>query len=692
MSYVSHFIFICLCISLALQQNGSVAAQPALLENNSSEDVPLIPRDILFGEIDAFSVMLSPDGSRISYLAPANGATNIWVGPIEDLSLARPVTNESNLDIFQYHWAYTNQHLLYLQDANGDTNWQIFSVNLSSGKIKNLTESQSGQAIVQALSFKYPQEIIVGMNDRNPGFHDLYRLNIETGDRILLMQNDQFHKFYIDDDYIIRFASELNSDAGEEVFERTKTGDWRSFAKIGWEDELTVDVLGFDRSGSSVYMKDSRDRNTAAIYSYDTKTRERKLVLEDPRADLGGRGFFRPLIHPTNKTIQAVAVDYDRINWSVLDPSIKEDMKYLQTVSSGDFFVESRSLDDNAWTVAYMRDDGPLTYYYYDRKTRTAKYLLSLRESLESFPLAKMIPVIIKSRDGLDLVSYYSLPVSSDSDGDNVPDRPLPMVVFVHGGPEGRDFWGYNPIHQLLANRGYAVLSINFRGSTGFGKNFTNAAKLEYGRKMQYDLLDGVDWAVRNKIADPDRIGIMGGSYGGYAALAGLAFSPDVFACGVDMSGWSNLTYSVETTLPYSQWDRMRLEDFVGDLRTEGGRKMLAERSPINYADCIKRPLLISHGANDPIIDQNESAQMVQALVNRKVPVTFLLFPDEGHDVVRPKNNIALYAVVEAFFASHLGGRFEPVGADLKNSSMIVPVGADEIPGLDEALAARDKT
>jgi len=476
----------------------------------------------------------------------------------------------------------------------------------------------------------------------------------------------------------------IESIGGKEIFERTEKGDWKTFAKIGWEDELTVDILGFDSTGKVIYLKDSRSRDTAALYAYNLETGEKTIIAEDAKVDLDGRGFYRPLIHPTEKNVQAVAAEYDRMHWKIIDPSIKDDIEYLRTVNDGDFFIESRTLDDKAWTVVYMSDDGPLAYYYYDRDARNARFLFTLNEKLESEPLAKMIPVIIKSRDGLDLVSYYTLPSKSDSNGDDIPDRPLPMVLLVHGGPEGRDYWGLNSIHQLLANRGYAVLSINFRGSTGFGKNFTNAGKFEYGRKMQYDLIDGVDWAVTKGIADPDRVGIMGGSYGGYAVLAGLAFTPETFACGVDMYGPSNLI-----TLLDSEQEIEEEATSIGDPRTEEGQKLLAERSPLNYVDRIQRPLLVEQGANDPIVKRNESDQIVQVMQEKNLSVTYVLFPDEGHYIARPENNIAFYAVAESFLAQHLGGRFEFIDDDLQGSSITVPVGAEEIPGLEVALSEK---
>ncbi|MCA9432931.1 MAG: S9 family peptidase, partial [Candidatus Omnitrophica bacterium] len=340
------------------------------------------------------------------------------------------------------------------------------------------------------------------------------------------------------------------------------------------------------------------------------------------------------------------------------------------------------------WMVAYVMDDGPIRYYRYDRGEKKAHFLFTNRNELEKQPLVKMNPVIVKSRDGLNLVNYLSLPKGSDSDGDGFPDQPLPMVLLVHGGPWARSEWGYDPEHQWLANRGYAVLDVNFRGSTGFGKDFANAGNMEWAGKMHDDLIDSVNWAVEKKIADPDKVAISGGSYGGYATLVGLTFTPGVFACGIDIVGPSNLITLLESIPPY--WAPM-IEMFttrVGDHRTEEGKKFLTERSPLSKVDQIEDPLLIGQGANDPRVKQAEADQIVNAMEEKKIPVTYVLYPDEGHGFARPENRISFFAVMEAFLAEYLGGRYEAIGEDFKGSSITVPEGKDGVPGLAAALAA----
>ena len=645
----------------------------------------LISRELLFGNPDKITVRTCPDGSRISYLAPKDGVLNVWVGPIEDPEAAEPVTNDTYRGIRSYSWAHTNEHILYIQDKDGDENWRIYSVNLRSGEMRDLTPFEDVQARIVKVSRNFPEEIIVGLNDRDPEYHDLYRLNIETGKMTLIQENRYFSSFDIDDDYAVRFATNMTCEGGAEIFRPTGEGGWEVFLEIPMEDVITTGSIGFNKTGEILYFVDSRGRNTAALFAMNPATGVKTLIAEDPRSD-----FSDWMVHPTEKNVQAAAFTYERKDWQLIDGSVADDLAFLATVDDGDIEVVSRSLDDRTWIVVYVVDDGPFRYYRYDSEKKEAEFLFTNRKDLEDLALAKMmIPTVIVSRDGLNLVSYYTLPLGSDRDGDGRPEEPLPMVLYVHGGPWARDVWDYNPAHQWLANRGYAVLSVNFRGSTGFGKDFVNRGNLEWGARMHDDLIDAVDWAVGEGIADPDRVAIMGGSYGGYATLVGLTFTPEVFACGVDIVGPSNLTSLIETIPPYWQPQIELFATRMGDHRTEEGRRLLFERSPINRVENIGRPLLIGQGANDPRVSQNESDQIVGAMQEKGIPVTYVLYPDEGHGFARPENRMSFFAVAEAFLSEHLGGRFEPVGDDFDNSTITVPIGAEEVPGLKEALSDR---
>ena len=466
-----------------------------------------------------------------------------------------------------------------------------------------------------------------------------------------------------------------------EYLEKAGENEWTPLFSIGMEDAMTTWPMGFDQSGRVLYMTDSRGRNTAVLKSMDLDNGAETVLAADSRSDAGG-----VMVHPTEKTVQAVSFTYERKRWEVLDESVAGDLEYLATVAPGDVEVVGRTLDDSCWIVAYLLDDGPVRYYRYLRERREALFLFTNRGDLEGLPLVKMHPAVVSARDGLDLVCYYSLPRESDPDGSGRPVRPVPMVLMVHGGPWGRDAWGYDPGFQLLANRGYAVLSVNFRGSTGFGKEFVNAANHEWAGRMHDDLIDAVSWAVDRGIADPERVAVMGGSYGGYAALVGMTFTPETFACGVDIVGPSNLVTLLESIPPYWEPQVDLFASRVGDHRTEEGREFLRQRSPLAHVENIRRPLLIGQGANDPRVKQAESDQIVQAMREKGIPVTYALYPDEGHGFARPENNLSFFAVTEAFLASCLGGRYEPAGEDLAGSSITVPAGAESVPGLREAL------
>jgi dipeptidyl aminopeptidase/acylaminoacyl peptidase len=607
---------------------------------------------------------------------------NVWVAPADKPGDARAVTKDTSRGIRQYFWAYTNSHVIYLQDQGGDENWRVYSVDLASGATKDLTPFEKVAAQIQEVSRRFPEEILVALNNRNPQFHDVYRVNIVTGSRTLLQRNDAYAGFATDDSYKVRFAYQFRPDGGLNVLRRTDAGRFEPFEQIGPDDALTTQIIGFDKTAQQIYMVDARNRDTAALFRKDIATGTQTLLAEDPKSDAQNG-----LIHPVEKTVQAVGFNYDRVRWQVLDPAIGEDLKYLQSVTDGEIEIGSRTSDDSRWIVAYLKDNGPVRVYLYNRPARMATFLFTNRPALESARLARMHPREIKSRDGLMLVSYLSLPVWTDPDNDGRPASPLPTILLVHGGPWGRDTWGYDSIHQLLTNRGYAVLSVNFRASTGFGKKFLNAGNKEWGGKMHDDLVDAVNWAVSSGVADAKKTAIMGGSYGGYATLVGLTSTPDLFAAGVDIVGPSNLVTLLNTIPPYWAPQIDLFTSRVGDHRTPDGRKLLESRSPLNQVDRIAKPLLIAQGANDPRVKQAESDQIVKAMQAKKIPVTYTLFPDEGHGFARPENNIAFMAIAEAFLARHLGGRVEPIGEGFKGSSVTVPEGSDLVPGLAQALA-----
>jgi dipeptidyl aminopeptidase/acylaminoacyl peptidase len=421
-------------------------------------------------------------------------------------------------------------------------------------------------------------------------------------------------------------------------------------------------------------MIDSRNRNTSALKLLSIKDGSSSLIAEDNLADIDVL-----TMHPTEHTIQAVEVNYDKVKYKIIDKSIEKDIEYLRTVEQGDININSRTLDDKLWLIAYGSDTKPVKYYLYNKIKHKATYLFSNNKKLEIDNLSKMHPVIIKSRDGLDLVSYLTLPSEPVSQDEITPKNPLPLVLLVHGGPWARDVWGFNNQHQWLANRGYAVLSVNYRSSTGFGKKFINAGDMEWSKKMHDDLIDAVNWTIDKKIADPKKIAIMGGSYGGYAALVGLTFTPEVFACGIDIVGPSNLLTLIESVPPY--WKPI-LSDFkkrIGSWDTAEQKEFLKNSSPLTYADKINKPLLIAQGQNDPRVKKAEADQIYHAMKNKNIPVLYALYPDEGHGFAKPNNRLSFYAIAEQFLANVLGGQAEAINNDIKGANVIL----NEVPYKD---------
>jgi dipeptidyl aminopeptidase/acylaminoacyl peptidase len=620
-------------------------------------------------------VNISPDGRWISYIAPDEGVLNIWVAPVDKLGEAKAITRDRKRGIRSQGWTADSRNLCYAQDLDGDENWHIHIVPVGGGEDRDLTPFSKTTAQILGGSWDQPDKLLVGLNNRDERFHDVHLLDLPTGKLTEVFRNDQeYMNFTCDMDLNVRLASKFKADGGIQYFEKTASGEMKKFVEVAEEDTMTTGPSGFPKSGKVLYFIDSSGRDTAALYRWELEKGTREMVIADDKSDVG-----RILRNHLTGELEAVAFYYERQAWKVLESKLKGDFEFLQKQVKGDFEIMSRTKDDQKWVVVEWQDDGPSSFFLYDRPAKSLKLLMVSRKALVGKPLAKMRPVVLTSRDGFNLVSYLSLP--REEKGEK-PAKPLPMVLDVHGGPWHRDSWGFNPTHQLLADRGYAVLSVNFRGSTGFGKKFVNAGNLEWGRKMHEDLIDAVEWAIREKIADPQKIAIMGGSYGGYATLAGLTFTPDLFACGVDIVGPSNLNTLLSSIPPYWTSGLQLFYTRMGDPRTPEGKKLLEDRSPLSHVGKIKKPLLIAQGANDPRVKQTESDQIVKAMKDKGIPVTYVLYPDEGHGFARPQNNLAFMAVTEAFLKQHLGGEAEPVGKAFEGSSITIPEGKEGIPGV----------
>ena len=653
------------------------------VETAAAAEVSLIPREALLGNPERFRGRISPDGSMVSFLAPVDGMQNVWVAPVDDLESARAITNDQTRGIALYQWAADGKHVLYVQDQGGNENWQVHAVDVNTAEDRNLTPIEGVQVQLVAMSWNHPSEILIGLNDRDEKWHDIYRLNIETGERSLVQQNDDGMAAYLaDTDLNLRLALKPTADGGNDLYRRNDQGEWEAFGNIPADDALTTNFGGIAADGRTAYGADSRGRDTAALVALDIPTGEITVLATDDRADVE-----QVLTHPETGAVLAYSVNYDRKEWQAIADEVAGDLETLDQALGGDYQILGWTRDNGKW-ILYSDDPGaPGRYYAYDRGTKSVDLLFRTRPALDGYQLADATAHVIPARDGMKLVSYLTLPHGTDPDGDGLPVEAQPMVLLVHGGPWARDTYNFSGTAQLLANRGYAVLQVNFRGSTGFGKAFVNAGDLEWGEAMHDDLIDAVDWAIEQGVAENDKVAIMGGSYGGYATLAGLTFTPERFVAGVDIVGPSNLETLLSSIPPY--WTSL-LEIFarrVGDPRTKDGRALLRERSPLFHVDNIVRPLLIAQGANDPRVKQAESDQIVKAMNDKELPVTYALYPDEGHGFARPENNLSFYGVTEAFLATHLGGRYQPLtAADLEGSSIVVPSGAGLVPGLKEAL------
>ena len=604
---------------------------------------PLIPRSALFGNPERSSPAISPDGAMLAYLAPDQGVLNVWVrtlGKTDD----RVITNDRKRGIRNFIWQPDSRNILYGQDQGGDENWRIYQTNVASKQTKDLTPFEKSRADILSFDPDHPDTILIQSNKRDPKVFDVYRVNLKSGEMTLDTQNPgDVQDWQADHNLEVRAAQVTTEDGGTLIRVRDDVkSPWRELIKWGPEETLG-NLVNFTPDNKSLWIITSLDANAARLLSVDIATGKRTVIAEDPQFDVSFT-----VEHPKNHRLQAVVFLRERRDFQILDRDLQADFEALRMVRDADISNISRDLKDDKWIVTFEGDDSPVYYYLYDRAAKQATMLFSNRPALEKYKLAKVQPVEYIARDGMKIYGYLTTPGGVDA-------KNLPMVVFPHGGPWGRDLWGYDPYAQWLANRGYAVLQPNFRASTGYGKQYLNAGDRQWAGTMRTDLLDGKDWVVRKGIADAKKTCIMGGSYGGYATLAGVTFSPDAFSCGVDIVGPSNLNTLLKTIPPYWSTFLAVFHKRMGD--TE---EFLNTQSPLFKADQIKVPLLIGQGANDPRVNKAESDQIVAAMRKNNKPVEYYVFPDEGHGFARPENRMAFNAASEEFLAKYLGGRFEP--------------------------------
>jgi dipeptidyl aminopeptidase/acylaminoacyl peptidase len=615
----------------------------ALLFLTLAAEPQLISRDVLLGNPERLRPQLSPDGKSLAWLQPdEKNVMQVWVRTLGQSDDA-PISVDKKRGIRTFQWAEDSKTILYLQDTDGDENFHVFAVELATKNTRDLTPFQNVRAAVIDTLPKQPDTVLVQLNLRDRKTFDVYRVSLKTGALEPDTQNPgDVTQWITDSNMLVRAAFAATPEGGQEVRVRdTVKLPWKSLVRVGPEETLAV--YGFTLDGKGLFIATSIGNDTQRVVEKNLKTGSERVLAKSDTSDP-----VNVMLHPTKFELHGVAFDVGgHAEWTTLDSTLRADLAAIRAVAPGDLDIISRDFADAQWIVAATSDIGPVRYYRYDRVAKKAELLFTHQPKLEGLPLVPLEPVSFPARDGLTLNGYFANPPGAKG-----------LVVLVHGGPWGRDTWRYNGEVQLLANRGYAVLQINYRGSTGYGKRFLNAGNKQWGLAMHTDLLDGVEWAVSRGL-DPKKVCIMGGSYGGYAALAGAAFTPDSFRCAVDLVGPSNLSTLLRTIPPYWAAMKGQFARRVGDVEVDAD--LLRKASPLFAADKIKIPLLIGQGANDPRVKQSESEQIVAAMEKAGLPVTYVLYPDEGHGLARPENRTDFYARVEAFLAGALGGRAEPL-------------------------------
>jgi len=613
----------------------------------------LIPRQVLFGNPERVSPALSPDGTQLAWVAPLNGVLNVWIAPVAsaadegiDWSAARAVTSDTDRGIRQFAWAHDGRHLLYLQDTDGDENWRLHDVDLHTMQERDLTPFEGVQAQIVGMERKFPTDVLIGLNRDNPELHDVYRLDLVTGELVREVENPGFVGWLADAQLVVRCAAAPQPDGGMILLVRDSAdADWRPLLTIPAEDALTTQPIAFSADGSTLLAAFSLGADTARLVRLGLATGAIEVLAEDPDADVSDVH-----VDPDTREPQIAVFAKDRSEYRVLDPAVADDLAAIRALHPGDPSIAGGDDADTTWLIGFTNDAGPVPYFSYDRASKQGRFLFEHQPALSQYELAPMEPFSYAARDGLEVHGYVTFPPGAGRSA-------LPMVLNVHGGPWASNEWGYNAEAQWLANRGYVCVQVNYRGSTGRGKSFVNAGDHEWGGKMQDDLTDAVGYAVSQGWADPARVAIYGGSYGGYAALAGATFTPDLYTCAVDIVGPSNLKTLIETVPPYWAPVIAQFHNRVGDPATEAD--FLWSRSPLSRAADIRIPMLIAQGANDPRVKQAESEQIVAAMQAAGIEHEYMLFPDEGHGFAKPENRLRFYAAAERFLAKYLGGRSE---------------------------------
>lgn len=629
-------------------------------QGSKNSPAPLIDRDVIFGNPEIAAAELSPDGRFIAFLKPWKDTRNVYVkGVSEPFSAARLLTTETKRPVAGYLWTRDSKYILYAKDNDGDENFNVFAVDPLATPVagadappsRDLTGLKGVRVILYEVPKSDPDVVYIGLNDRDKAWHDLYRLKISTGTKDLVRKNtERITGWVFDLKGRLRMATRSAENGDTEVLRVDADAFTKVYSCSVFE---SCNPLQFQPGDQRLYMETNKDANLTSLELLDPQTGKTEMVESDPlgKVDFGGALFSEA----TDELVETWYIAA-RVKTYYKNKAFGDDVHWIENkFPDHEILVVSRTKDEQLWLVTAVSDTEPGETMLFDRKAHLLTPQYKVREKLPRADLAQMKPVSYKSSDGLEIPAYLTLPRG-------VAAKNLPTLMLPHGGPWGRDQWGYNALAQFFANRGYAVLQPNFRGSTGYGRKFLDAGNLQWGRKMQDDVTWGVKYLIAQGIADPKRVGVIGGSYGGYATLAGVAFTPDLYSAAVDIVGPSNLITLLDSIPPYWESIRKMFYQRMGDPSTPEGKKQLMEESPLNFADKIKTPLLVAQGANDPRVNRREAEQIVIALRDRGFPVEYILAPDEGHGFARPVNNLALFMASEKFFALHLGGRYQEGG------------------------------
>jgi dipeptidyl aminopeptidase/acylaminoacyl peptidase len=630
----------------ALATTSAIAQQP-----------PLIDRQAFFGEVQISGAQISPDGQFISFLKPYKGTRNIWVKKAsEPFSAARPLSADTARPIRAYFWSRDSKYVLYAQDHGGDENFNVYAIDPRAAAdptgvpvTRALTDMQKVRVMLYDAPKSKPDILYIGLNDRDPRYHDLYELHISTGQKTLLRKNtDNIAGWDFDNAGNLRLAERTATNGDNEILRVDPDGLKLIYSCSVLED---CSIRGFDASDKHAWLVTNKgDINLTQLATLDPATGAVTKVEDDPlhRVDFGGIATS----DVDHRVLFSIYMDA-RVRQYFRDKPFEKQYAWLQSKLPGmDIDLGSRSADENLWIVSAHNDVEPGTTYLWNIKAKTLDLQYKIREDIPRDALSPRQPFTYKSSDGLEIPAYLTLPKG-------LPAKNLPLIVLPHGGPWGRDVFGFDTFAQFFANRGYAVLQPNFRASTGYGKQFLNAGNGEWGRKMQDDITWGVKALIANGTADPKRVGIFGGSYGGYATLAGVAFTPDLYAAAVAYVAPSNLITLLDAIPPYWEAGRKQMYTRMADPNTDAGKALLKAESPLTQAKAIVTPLMVVQGKNDPRVNIRESAQIVAAVRDNGKPIEYLVAPDEGHGFARPINNLAMIAEMEKFFAHYLGGRYQ---------------------------------